>query len=246
MMRILTAMSLCAVMAASAMAVAPSAVFLGDGPGVNAPFLDDGELVTYGVKTHVGGFSFDGTGGSTDNWGLLRYRPSLASDPGNHVSMPADQDWVFEISFKQEVGFGTEGPFYFKDEDADKRILGITNHRDGTYTIKAAPQGSNDYVDLATVNLPLGEWGDFVYHYKADTGLCDAYFNGDLVAGDFEIQSAGGSWVQGEWQRYADPGTNQVPTTTSFRNIMLGQIPEPATMLILTLGACVGLARRRR
>ena len=239
MMRILTAMSLCAVMAASAMAVAPSAVFLGDGPGINAPFVDDGEVVTYGVKTHVGGFAFDGTRGVTSDWGLLRYRPSLADDNATVTNMPADQDWVFEVSFMQEGGIGTEGPFYLKDNDLDLRMLGITNHQDGTYTIKAA-KADNSYADLATVAVAEGEWGDFVYHYKADTGLCDAYFNGGLVAADFAIETmavgAAPNWAQGEWQRVG---------MTSFRNIMLGQIPEPATMALLALGACALLRRKR-
>ena len=242
MMRILTAMSLCALMAAPVWAGAPSAVFLGDGPGVNAPFLDDGSVDTYGQITHVGGFSWDGTGGSTDNWGFFRYRPSLASDPGTPVSMPADQDWVFEISFKQEGGFGTEGPFYFKDEDADKRMIGVTNHRDGNYTLKGALP-DNSYADVVTVNVPLGEWGDFVFHYKTASDTVDAYLNDALVAADFTIQVPTGSWVQGEWQRFDGEGA---PTTTSFRNVKLGQIPEPATMTLLALGACVALARRRR
>ena len=241
MTRILTAMALCAVMATSAWAVAPSAVFIGDGPGVNAPFVDDGDPVTYGVKTHVGGFSFDGTRGVTDNWGLFRYRPSLASDPGTVATMPSDQDWVFEVSFMQEGGIGTEGPFYLKDEDLDLRMLGITNHQDGTYSLTAALADNSMSAITAPLALAEGEWGDFVYHYKADTGLVDAYFNGGLVAADFAIgtMQAGATpnWAQGEWQRVG---------TTSFRNIQLGQIPEPATMALLALGACAALARRKR
>ena len=242
MMRILTAMSLCAVMAASAWATAPSAVFLGDGPGINAPFLNDGSVDTYGQITHVGGFNWDGTGGATDNWGFFRYRPSLAGDPGTHVDMPSDQDWVFEISFMQEGGIGTEGPFYLKDNDLDKRMLGVTNHQDGTYSLTAANADNSMRVVAGPLALAEGEWGDFVYHYKSATGLVDAYFNGALVAGDFEIETMAGDgamadFAQGEWQRVG---------TTWFRNIQLGQIPEPATMVLLTLGACVALRGRRR
>ena len=238
MKRILTAMFLCALMAAPVWAVAPSAVFLGDGPGVNAPFMDDQAPVTYGLIHSGGGWDFDGTRGiAADGGEFIRYRPTLASDTNNHVSMPTDQDWVFQISQMQETANGGEGPWYIKDEDLDLRIMALGNNADGTYNLLASLP-DNSYATVApNLAIPLGEWGDFVIHYEASSQTLDAYLNGAMVAEDFTVNVASVNWVQAEYERAGQ---------TSFRNIKLGQIPEPATMTLLALGACVALARRRR
>ena len=204
----------------------PAAVFHGgDNPGINAPFLINGDVDTYGVIRHLGGFNWAdegeegyGEGGWTSDWGLARYRPGLAGEtnPDNFVPMPTDQDWVLEISFMQVGGFGTEGPWYAKDNAQDLRILGITNKQNGTYGLTAS-NPDNSMREIAEVSLPADEWGDFVYHYKADTQVIDAYFNGALVAADFTANVYSVDWVQAEWQRL---------DATWFRNIKLGQYGE--------------------
>ena len=247
MMRMLTAAFLCGTMSPLLWAT-PGATFIGDGPGINVPFLDSGAVATYGVPVVIGEawWRWDGTGGKTISSGTLaRYRPSFADDNENYTAMPTDQDWVFEISTKQEEGFGTEWPFLIKNELLDKRILVVQGNQDGTYNIDAANQ-DNMYTTVAVVSLPLGEWGDFVFHYKAITETVDAYFNGALVAGDFAVQLASADWVQIESQRLDPTGAD---TTTWFRNIKLGQvIPEPLTLVASLLGIAGlgGYIRRRR
>ena len=80
----------------------PRAVFVGEGPGINVPFLDNGDVDTYGVAHWVDGFSWDGSGGATGSNGWGYYGCSVTSDPGNLFAMPADQDWVFEVSMKRD------------------------------------------------------------------------------------------------------------------------------------------------
>ena len=204
----LAAVSICS-------AQAPTAGFIGDGPGVNAPFTDSVDPDTYGLihSGDVSGWEFDGTSGIATGWQYIRYRPTLASDPDNHVAMPDDEDWVFEISLMQETAFGPEDPWYIKNEDQDLRIMALGSNVNGTYNIKAS-NPDNSYTTVAEVSLPLGQWGHFVAHYKAATETLDAYVNGELVAADFTVQLATVDWVQAEWQRMG---------TTYFRDIKLGQ-----------------------
>ena len=213
------ALVVCGLAAASTcLGEVPWAAFIGEGPAIHAPFLHDGQVVTYGFVEVADRWSWDGTGGSTSSWGLARYQPSFADDNQYPAPMPADRDWVFEISMMQQDQFGTRDPWHIKNIDRDERIMALGNNQDGTYNLNAAePDNTYDTV-AAALSLPLDEWGDFVVHYKAGTETLDAYFNGDLVAEDFIVQVADVDWVQAEWQRAG---------TTWFRNIKLGFYETP-------------------
>ena len=210
------ALVVCGLAAASTcLGEVPWAAFIGEGPAIHAPFLHDGQVVTYGFVEVADRWSWDGTGGSTSSWGLARYQPSFADDNQYPAPMPADRDWVFEISMMQQDQFGTRDPWHIKNIDRDERIMALGNNQDGTYNLNAAePDNTYDTV-AAALSLPLDEWGDFVVHYKAGTETLDAYFNGDLVAEDFIVQVADVDWVQAEWLRQG---------WTSFRHIKLGQL----------------------
>ena len=216
MKRQLAALVICGLAAVSICAgQAPSAGFIGDGPGVNAPFLDSVDFDTYGLihSGDVSGWEFDGTGGTAVGMSYIRYRPTLAGETG-HTAMPLDEDWVFEISVRQTGSYHEETPWYIKNEDKDLRIMSLWCTGIDNWTLQAA-DSSNNYVAVAE-NLVFGEdWADFVIHYKAATETLDAYLNGGLIASDFTVQLADVDWVQAEWLRKG---------WTSFRNFKLGQL----------------------
>ena len=241
MMRILTAMLVCGLVAHASFAGAPGVTFISPGPGLNAPLDDDTDPDTYGKWQSGNGWTMDGDSASADAAvAPLAYGRYLTTLEGEEsmTAMPTDQDWVLEIVQKHTGDFNAESAWFTKNWDADTRMVMLNCVGGDDWILRVGNAGGG--WDVVASQLSLGnDWNTFTVHYKAADGKLDAYQNGALIAGDF--QTGHGNYdinhIQFETLRMG---------TDWYQSIKIGQIPEPATMLLIGLAAPVLLRSRRK
>jgi hypothetical protein len=246
--------ALCAcLMAGTAVeAAVPSVVFpTAFGPGVQLPFSNNDSVVDYGfVKTSFG-WAFDTFQGNDLGDALARFVPTLQG-PGALTPMGEADDWVYHMEFshvgpygandffmnaKAEPGFAGTDP----SSTREQRIFAVDYLTDGTWNLKAGDATGGGWANVAT-GLVMDAYVDFDVHYRADAAVMDFYWDGALVGtaptghGRYDIDLI-------QFEEVIGSGT------TSVRNIRLGHIeaiPEPASVLLLALGAVGMLATRHR
>jgi len=239
MKKVVLTMCVCGLLAGTAWAV-PYPVFISPGPGLNAPLDTDAAAVTYGHYYGGATVSFDGDSGSASEHAYMRHETTLENET-SVTAMPEDQDWVFEIVLKQTDGYNADAIFYSKHErtgDSEDRMVmlscnGTTD--DWSWKVGNAVGGW----DVVVSGISLGsDWNTFTTHYKADTQTLDTYQNGIKIASNYTTGHGAYDIDSLQWQ-WIGAGTSWV------RSIKIGQIPEPATLALLSLGG-LGLLRRRR
>ena len=244
MRKTMLAICICVLMlAASAMAV-PIAQYDPAFPGLRVDFKSDvypgqGED-GYGYMTHKVGWAHDTWAGSASAAGAFARMITTMQNAGNNkTSMKEDEDWIFSATYNHTGAMTSEWPLFAKydwDGSREDRMFAITaDSGTGTYGFNVG-NGSGGWYSAAS-GLTFSAWQDITIHYKVGLGM-DFYLGNTLVVsnqttghGRYDVD-----FMQIEWTK---AGTDQ------WRVFKVGQVPEPATMALLSLGG-LALIRRRR
>jgi hypothetical protein len=243
----------CCLATAPALAAPPVITFpTPSGPGAQLPFTNNDSALSYGFVKSSNGWNFDGFQGTAPGNSLLRFVPTLQG-PGALTPMGESSDWAFHMEFthtgtygandtlmsaKAEPGFAGTVP----GSPREQRIFAVDYTTAGTYNLKVGDLTGNGWVNVAT-GLVLDAYVDVDVHYRASPGILDLYWDGALVA---TAATGHGRYDADLFQVEEIVGAG----STSVRNFRLGHIeaavPEPTSLLLVTLGAVGALILSRR
>ena len=162
---------------------APKLLHLPPGPGLNAPFEDDGDVDDYGVNQGVAGVTWNTFAGNMGIGSYAYYSTSLYADNSTVTAMPTDSDWVFKITYCSNGSNYNDQAFVLKAHEGqptEQNVIDLYNNGSGTWSLRCATSA------VATgLAFDDGAFHTLIVHYAASSQTLDAYLDDKLIASDF-------------------------------------------------------------
>ena len=248
----------CLIAGTAVEAALPSVVFPTPfGPGIQIPANTptNENPVVYGLTGTNFGWGYDSFQAFNSGTGraLIRMAPTLQG-PGAFQAMGEADDWVFHMEFQQQGAYPSSGDFMMFSKHVPSDIGQPSDGREdrmfavayGTNADSWSLLVGNDVGGWNTVASGLSivneEYIDFDVHYRAAAGEMDLYWEGVLEA----TASTGHGRYDVDFIQIEDVAGAGITSIRNFRLGHIAAIPEPASVLLLALGAVGMLALCRR
>lgn len=185
--------------------------------------------------------SLNGAANAADPYGTDVYAVSL--DPSGVLT---SGQWLLTYQLFMESGYGGNANMYISQVAMDGTGAGFA---DGLWLNPTIADGFRTQIPNVTTGpaMVVDAWAEVRLEINLDADQVTGYYNNiQFYNGQWDIAATGTPGIGGV-NFWADGADNSAATGTYYvDDFSLTQVPEPAAMGLLSLGALLTLKRRRR